>query len=126
VVDPQDDGLGKVAINITSVHDQTIATTVGGPATEIDIAQPGARGLVTFNDTAGQRVTVTGTDATLPDQCGAITLVAPDQSTVTTGCIGGSGTFTTTPLPATGTYTLVVDPYGAATGTLRLTVAAAS
>jgi hypothetical protein len=125
VVDPQDDGTGNVAVKITSVHDQTIATTVGGPPAEIDIAQPGARGLVTFDDTAGQRVLVTGTDATLPDQCGAITLVAPDQSTVTTGCIGGSGTFTSTGLPTTGAYTLVVDPYGPATGTLRLSVAAA-
>jgi von Willebrand factor type D domain len=126
VVDPQDDGLGSVTIKIMSVHDQTIAATVGGPPAEIEIAQPGARGLVTFDDTAGQRVLVTGTDATLPDQCGAITLLAPDQSIVTTGCIGGSGTFTTTSLPTTGTYTLVVDPYGTATGTLRLTVAAAS
>ena len=126
VVDPQDDGTGNVAIRITSVRDQTTATSVDGPPSEVGIAAPGAEGLVTFEGTAGQRVRVTVTDATLPDQCGALTLKAPDQSTVTTGCIGGSGTFTTTGLPATGTYALVVDPYGPATGTLRLSVATAT
>jgi hypothetical protein len=126
VADPQDDGTGSVAIKITSVRDQTIVTTVDGPPSEIGIAQPGAKGLVTFDGAAGERVRVTVTDATLPDQCGAITLKAPDQSNVTTGCIGGSGTFTTTGLPAAGTYTLVVDPYGPATGTLRLSVATAT
>jgi hypothetical protein len=125
VVDPQDDVTGTVAIKVTSVSDQRVGATVDGPPAQVDIAQPGAKGLVTFDDTAGQRVTVTVTGATLPDQCGAITLKAPDESTVTTGCIGGSGTFTTTSLPSTGTYTLVVDPYGAATGTLRLSVATA-
>ncbi len=94
VVNPQDDGTGNVTLKITSVHDQTIATTVNGPPSDIGIDQPGAKGFVTFDDTAGQRVRVTVTDATLPDQCGAITLKAPDQSIVTTGCIGGSGTFT--------------------------------
>jgi hypothetical protein len=125
VVDPQDDGTGNVTLKITSVRDQTIATTVNGPPSDIDIAQPGAKGFVTFDDTAGQAVLVTVTEATLPDQCGAITLEAPDESIVTTGCIGGSGTFTSSALPTTGTYTLVVDPYGPATGTLRLSVAAA-
>ncbi len=126
VVNPKDDGLGSATIKITSVQDQTVSATVGGPPVNVAISQPGARGLVTFTATAGQRVTVSIADATLPDQCGVITLLEPDQATLTTGCIaGGSGSFTTNVLRATGTYTLIVDPYASAIGTLRISVASA-
>jgi hypothetical protein len=126
VVDPKDDGIGSATIKITSVHEQTVAATVGGAAVDVDISQPGARGLVTFTATAGQRVRVSIAGATLPDQCGVLTLLEPDQATLTTGCIAaGTGAFTTNALTATGTYTLIVDPYASATGTLRVSVASA-
>ena len=68
-------------------------------------------------------MTLTATDATLPDQCSPLELRDADGTPVSTGCVvNGAGGIDATVLPATGVYTVVVDPSGAATGTVTLTL----
>lgn len=66
-------------------------------------------------------VTLDATDATLPDQCSPLELRDPAGKLLTSGCvINGVGGIDKTVLPVTGVYTIVVDPPGAATGTVTL------
>jgi hypothetical protein len=55
-----------------------------------------------------------------------VSVLGPDQSTLTSACVViSSATIPTLTLPVAGTYTVVVDPYGAATGALDVAVTSA-
>ncbi|WP_091063658.1 VWD domain-containing protein [Micromonospora humi] len=121
LVDPVERGTGTATLRLVTSRDRDATITVGGPPVVADVDRPGAVTGYRFTATAGTSVTVTATAATLPDQCGALVLRAPDGSTLTTGCvINGAGGITATTLPAAGSYTLLVDPSGAATGRVTL------
>jgi hypothetical protein len=123
VVDPNDRTIGTVHMQLFASRDQRDAITVNGQPVVATIGQPGLVIRYEFTGTAGTAVTVDATNATLPDQCSPIQLRDPAENLIGSGCvINGSGDIRPTVLPTTGTYTIVVDPSGAATGTVTLTL----
>jgi hypothetical protein len=99
------------------------ANTFGGKALEIDITHSGDVGSATFDAAAGQKVFIDIPHSTLPDQCGGIRFLAPDGSSIGSGCvINGTGFIDAVVLPATGTYRMAIDPDDANTGNTTLTV----
>jgi hypothetical protein len=126
LVNPTGDGTGSVVIRIVEDRDQVTATTVDGLPVVATIAEPGATARVTFPGAAHQHVQVTLSSSTLPNQCVPVSVLGPDQSTLTSACVViSSATIPTVTLPVAGTYTVVVDPYGAATGALDVAVTSA-
>lgn len=122
-VDPVDRTVGTVALWLFVTADRVGAITVDGPPVVATVDRPGAVLGYRFTGRAGTSVTVTAGDATLPDQCSPLTLRDADGATVAAGCVvAGGGGIGATVLPGTGDYTVVVDPSGAATGAVTLTL----
>ncbi|MCI4064612.1 VWD domain-containing protein [Micromonospora sp. R77] len=121
LVDPVDRTVGAVTLRLVATRDRTGDIDVDGPPVVATVDRPGAVTAYRFTATAGTSVTLVATAATLPDQCSPLELRAPDGRTLSSGCVvNGSGGVEPTVLPATGTYTVVVDPSGAATGSVAL------
>ncbi|MBO4209947.1 VWD domain-containing protein [Micromonospora echinofusca] len=123
LVDPVDRTTGLATLHLVAGRDRYDTVDVDGPPVVATVDRPGAVTGYRFEAAAGTSVTVTATGATLPDQCGLLVLRDPDGDAVRTGCvINGTGGIEPTVLPTTGTYTLLVDPYGTATGRVTLTL----
>jgi len=113
----------QATISLRTVADQRSTITVNGPGGTATIPGPGATARLTFAGTAGQKVFVDVSDATLPDGCGVPTLLRPNGDVLKGGCVfGGRATIDGTVLPDTGTYTVLIDPSGRVTGTARVRV----
>jgi hypothetical protein len=88
------------------------------------IGQAGAAAYFTFTGTAGQRIYVDATGATLPSSCGVLAIKDPEGGPTVGGCIiNGSGGVAERDgyvLLKTGTYTLIVDPPDNGTGQVAL------
>ena len=115
VVDPTGTGIGNASITLYEVTDVTGAITINGPSVNVSLPTPGQKALLTFDGTAGQRISANAVSTF--NGCWNFGLFKPDGTAVvnTLGC--GSGFFIEPQtLPVTGTYTLVIDPSGAATG----------
>jgi hypothetical protein len=90
------------------------------------MATPGQNAALTFAGTAGERVSLWGTNGLTGQILGCdvnVRILKPD-GTLLSGptCMEGSGSIPATTLPFTGGYTITVDPTGAATGNLTLTL----
>jgi len=95
--------------------------TDGGPGKTVTLTTAGKIGLVVFDGTPGQRVSVGLSNVTLAFSW--VRLYDPFGALVTTVSVGTSGGALNTALPTEGTYTLQVDPEGTNTGSLTLTLA---
>jgi len=106
----------------------TARMTVGGSQL-VTIGTANQIGLVTFAATAGQRVSVRGTNGMSGQVIGCdvwVTLLKPDNTALGSGvCVeqnNGTGFMDAATLPTTGTYTLLVDPASTAVGSVTLAV----
>jgi uncharacterized protein YhfF len=93
----------------------------------VTITAPGQNGALTFSGTAGQKISLRGTNGTIAFQyvgCDLnVSILKPDGTNlVSNACMETSGFVDATVLPATGTYTIVVDPVSAGTGAITLTL----
>lgn len=123
VVDPNDRTLGAVQLRLFAAKDGTGTLAVNGAPVTADIKQPGFVQQYQFNGTAGMSVMVEASEGTLPDQCSPLELRDPAGKIIASGCvINGVGDIGRTTLPTSGVYTVIVDPHGPATGTVRLTL----
>ncbi|HEX3251331.1 MAG TPA: PPC domain-containing protein, partial [Pyrinomonadaceae bacterium] len=133
---------GSTSVNITAtlgavtkvaslgVYSETYTSgsiTPGGPPVTVTATDPGQNFLLTFDGTAGQRVSLKMTDVNFGNDscCGAhVAIKKPDGSYLVNNVFfGTSGGFVdATSLPVAGTYTIVVDPYGPYTGHATLTL----
>ena len=121
VVDPVNHGVGDVTLALSVVPADTAgAVTIGGAAASVTLRAPGQNGALTFSGRAGQQVTARMTSNTF----GWVTVRVkrPDGSLLTSLQGFGSFNLPTQTLPTTGTYTIEVDPRGAATGGINVTV----
>src|SRR5207253_1370588 len=76
---------------------------------------------VTFNGTAGQRMSAYCTNGTIPYPGSTLSLLKPDGTTLAS--VGGVLPFLPPQtLPTTGMYTLLLAPTGALTGSLTITL----
>lgn len=122
LVDPVSFATGNLTLNLYDVPADTTGTvTIGGAAVAVSPGTPGQNGTLTFSGTANQQVTVRMTGNTLGNL--TVKLLKPDgtQLTSTTSVLSSFNLATQT-LPTTGTYTIVVDPPGANTGTVNVSV----
>jgi hypothetical protein len=105
------------------VVDVTGALSYGQTASAA-LTTPGQRGVWTFAGTAGESVSAVINSSTVGG-CGSggFAIVKPDGTTflVTTSVCAGA-ILGPSVLPTTGTYTVVVDPSGAYTGNVTMTV----
>jgi hypothetical protein len=121
VIDPDVRNTGQAEVRLATITDQQTPITVNGPAVAAAVGQPGAISTLSFAGTAGEKVKVTVTAATLQDECGVVGLVAPGGNVLTFGCIvGGTGSVDVTTLPTTGQYRIVIDPHAYNTGTAQV------
>ena len=123
VVDPVYETIGTVTLQLHTSEDLVAPITPDGPPVTVAIDTPGAVHQYEFTGTAGTSVTVVASDGTLPDSCPPLRLVDATGRSVGSSCFtSGGGRIGPVVLPADGTYRIVVDPVGAATGVVTLTV----
>jgi YD repeat-containing protein len=123
-VNPSGNATGTVTLRLYDVPaDFTGSATINGSGVTVPLSTPGQNGTVTFSGTAGQQVNVHLTSNSIPGV--TVKLLKPD-GTQLTSTISGSSSFNlwSSPqtLPTTGTYTIVIDPSGANTGSITVTV----
>ncbi len=123
VVDPNDRIIGQASVQVIFADAQAATVDAHHSTTQITLAKPGSFATFSFAGVAGQKLFATIPKSTLLDQCGVLSLVAPDGSGVDSGCIiahkGGleDGGFV---LPQSGTYKLVLNPDDDITGSATL------
>ena len=116
LVDPQLADLGSMTLTLYDVPpDLTGTIAIGGPPVGLTLGPvPGQNAALTFNGTAGQRVSLRLSNVTIGNTscCGArISMLKPDGTNLVPPILVGTfgATITATP-PLTGAYSIVVDP----------------
>jgi RHS repeat-associated protein len=128
VIAPVNGATGSATFTLWGFQNVTGMLTSGTPV-PVSIELPGQNEQLTFSGIAGQVASVQISPSTSNGNClsGAITLLNPNGSTLASwaACIGGPQFFGPLTLPTTGTYTLLLVPFGGATGssTVELTLA---
>jgi YD repeat-containing protein/VCBS repeat-containing protein len=96
-----------------------------GDSRTVALGTSGKIGLVVFDATEGQRVSLKVNTSTISG--GSITIFKPNGTSLASGTFSLSGGFISSPLlSTTGTYTILVDPSGTSTGNLNFTLNNAS
>ncbi len=124
-VDPVWAYTGQVTITLS--EDLSPPISINGAAPALNMSRPGQNGWLTFDGTAGQRVSIGISGVTYGGPAGGAGLVSiykPDGSTLLNpfefGTVG-HGTPSKV-LPVTGTYSIYVDPYWAYTASVTVTL----
>lgn len=114
---------GQVTVTMFDVPPDVRRRAAIGNPVEIVIEQPGQNGLVTFAGSAGDRIVVNATSSTGSEV--AIDLLGSDGGTVLASTRSAAAAFDLPPavLPKAGDYAVLVDPAGAATGRIIITIA---
>ena len=120
VADPQETRTGSATFTLYDVPpDPSLAIAIGGSAVSATTTVPGQNMVARFQGTAGRKVSLTLAATGIPS--GSVMLQRPDGTTIATGSVGTTGGLPdAVSLPVDGTYTILVDPSGAATGTVTL------
>jgi len=127
-IKPKNANTGAMTLNLYDVPaDVTNTVTVGGPSVGITTTVPGQNGLLTFNGTSGQQVTVRIANNALGTV--KVELYGPPTSAGTpppllTSMQSSSSGFnlSTQTLSTTGAHTIRIDPSGSSTGSLNVSV----
>jgi hypothetical protein len=117
--------IGNVTVTMFDVPpDATRSITIGGPAVHLVIEQPGQNGAVTFAGRQGQQIVV-HISGNSTRAVAIRVLKEKDRNTILMSTTSSASSFgvPTFTLPATGAYIVVVDPIGANTGALNVSVA---
>jgi hypothetical protein len=91
----------------------------GTPLTT-SISTSGKIGLLLFDGSSGQRISLNISNSTISSS--NISVLKPDGSTLATKRVAPNGFIDVQTLPATGTYVVLVDPETTKTGSLKLTL----
>jgi hypothetical protein len=121
-VDPQSSAVGSVTLKLYDLPADVTTTIVpGGAAVTVTTTTPGQNAKLTFNGTAGQRVSLDVGPACCSTK---ISILNPGGATfVAATSFGASGGFIDVKtLPLTGIYTVVVDVQSSAAGSVTLTL----
>lgn len=126
-VDPSSTATGSLTLTLYNVPaDGSGTITPGGSAVAVTSSAPGQNSALSFSGTAGQRISLRGTNGLSGQVAGCdvnVTILKPDSSVLAPAtCMEGSGFIDVKTLPVTGTYTITIDPQAAATGSLTLTL----
>jgi YD repeat-containing protein len=108
--------------SVTLFDASEVTATIAPNSTPVTVTttSPGQNMRLTFSGTAGQRVSL---DVNWPYLAGgSLTIFNPDGTQLARTSLSGFPVIRTTSLPATGTYTILVNPSGAAVGSITLTL----
>ena len=119
VVDPNGTATGTVTLSLHEPVDVTGTITPNGAAVPASLLTPGQNALLTFDGSAGQRISAFG--ASSFNGCWTLKILKPDATQLVGTFSCGSNIFLEPQLlPVAGTYTLMADPSGAVTGSVTL------
>ena len=122
LIDPASTNTGSINFTLYDATDATGTIIPGGASVTITTTVPGQNARLTFNGSAGQRVSLQLSNSTFTG-CYAVvdSILAPDGTTLVSGGLcNATGFIDTVTLPTSGTYTLLIDPSGATTGSQTL------
>jgi subtilisin family serine protease len=122
LIDPQGAVTGSATLKLYDVPADAGGPIVpGGSPVSISTTTPGQNGRLSFEGTAGQRVSVKISSVTFSS---SVSLLRADGTAVgnATSVGTGGGLLDTRSLPAAGTYTILVDPTANAIGSATLTL----
>jgi hypothetical protein len=124
-VDPAEIATGSLTLTLYDVPaDPSGSITAGGSAVTVTTTTPGQNGTLTFSGTAGQRISLNGTNgmtAQVAFACDVnVGILNPNGSVLAATCMEGSGFIDVQTLGSTGTYTITVDPVEVAVGSVTL------
>jgi subtilisin family serine protease len=128
LVDPQGSDTGSMTLTLYDVPpDHTGSITVGGPSVLAGTTTAGQNALVTFDGTAGRRISLRLEQVSIGTSgcCSArVSITRPDGATLVFATpFGTTGAFVDTrTLPISGLYTILLDPQGADVGSASLTL----
>jgi len=122
LVDPQGASIGSTTLTLYDVPpDAGGSLTVGGPSLLTAIATPGQNARITFAGRAGQHVTLQLSAVSV--LISYVTILKPDGTALgPSTLVTTSGRTIAADLPSDGTYAIVIDPLGAETGLMTLTL----
>ena len=122
VVDPTGSGTGNMTLTLHDVPaDASVTGAVDGSPTTVTVGTPGQGAELTFVGTAGQRIGIELTSVTV--SASNVSVVKPDSTVlIIPTSVTASGKFLDAVLPSTGSYILRIDPNGAATGSITITI----
>ncbi|MEK6302973.1 MAG: LamG-like jellyroll fold domain-containing protein [Acidobacteriota bacterium] len=120
LANPIDMHTGNATLTLYNVADVTGSLTISSPPVSTSITYPGQRSRLTFSGTAGQKVSLQGTNNSM-SLC-TLSIQNPDGTTLASvgGAISAAPFIDTKTLPATGNYTVVVDPQGTIVGSMSV------
>jgi YD repeat-containing protein len=127
-VDPAEIAAGSLTLTLYDVPADTSGSiTAGGSAVTVTTTTPGQNGTLTFSGTAGQRISLNGTNGMAGQvafSCDvSVSILNPNGSVLAVPtCMEGSGFIDVKTLGSTGTYTITVDPAEVAVGSVTLTL----
>ncbi len=119
--DPYGTATGSGTFTFYQVPADTSGTiSIGGSPVTVATTTPGQNGSLTFAGTAGKNIHLTASNVTI--SLSQVSILNPDGSTLTSGYILTTGGTLSATLGTTGTYKVVIDPNGAAAGSMTLTL----
>ncbi|SCL34140.1 RHS repeat-associated core domain-containing protein [Micromonospora pallida] len=123
-VNPDGAYTGAVTVQVHDVPaDATASTTPGGTAVTVTTTVPGQNAVVSFDATAGQRISVQVSGGTYGTYNASGIVRKPDGTNLTGSLYcGGSCFFDQVIAPVTGTYTVLINPDTTYRGALTLRV----
>ncbi len=121
-IDPLSSTTGSVTLTLYDVPaDVAGSMTIGGAPQTVGVGTPGQNARVTFDGTAGRAIALKLSSSSISSSY--VSILKPDGTALVVNTLVGTTARTiTATLPVDGTYTIVVDPQGAATGSITLTL----
>ena len=114
LVDPDETNTGSLALTLYDVPPDLVgALTIGGPSTAANTTTPGQNARLTFEGSAGQRVSLGVSEVSFDPGPGPaqVSILNPDGTQLAAKLVFDSGDdIDAEPLPQTGTHTVVIDP----------------
>ena len=119
-----DTAAATMGFSLTMSSDLTSALS-SGATTSVSIARPGQNERLTFQNTAGQAsvVEIANVSVSPAGQPMKATVLAPGGTVIGTNSVSTGGmVFYVPPAPTVGTYTVLLEPFGGATGSAQVTL----
>jgi len=121
-IDPDGANTGSLVLTFGIVPPDTHGQLSPGGSSTVTIKAAGQKAVLGFSGKAGRRAVLSFAGNTLAGWTSVTLLSADGTQIVQSGFSGDSGVVDPLTLPATGRYQLQLDPDGASTGTVRLTL----
>jgi len=113
---------GTISLSIVSPLQATLS--LGGTPTQVTLAPPGRRALLTFAGSAGTYANLNLSAVTVT--AGTVSIFSPNGGLLDSRPFTTAGVSLQPQLPVNGTYTVLIDPAGSVGGSLTVGLTAAS